>query len=372
MNNNSDLAWADRLHLMGLCIQQHLVRSMRGGDQSTRSPDGSGSSFSDVVAEEGGDRIYAIDREVEPILERQIKSWPDECFPLQLIAEGLGKDGCQRFGAEDQSLRYRVIVDPIDGTRMLMYDKRSAWFLAAVVEEPQEDSLAGIADSIASVLVELPTTKQNLADSFVAIRSGTFNQSIKNATRVQCRRRDCSGSAAKDFEPDTSDTVDFEEIEFTCSLATNLTDGFVSVMNCFPGTRRLAADLIETIAERTGSVTTIPEFFDDQYISTGGQMVQLMTGKDRCCIDLRPLFNQIVGRTDDDRFLEAHPYDMAGWLAAKQAGVVMTDGFGNEFTAPLDVSTGVHWCGYANDAVRKIIEPVIQDWLKANNCIKPI
>jgi hypothetical protein len=353
---NADEQWAERLHLMGLNVQHHLLVTMRSENTW---------EMSRAVAEEGGDRIYAIDREVEPILEKQINSWPDDCFPLLLIAEGLSENGCQRFGPEDEPLRFRVIVDPIDGTRMLMYDKRSAWFLAAVVKEPADASPVGIEDSIASVLVELPTSKQDRADSFVAVRSG----SSTSGSLVECSRQDCRDSSFQSISI-RYEECSFERVEIGCSQSTTLTDGFLSVMNCFPGTRRLAADLVETIAERTGSLKAIPEFFDDQYISTGGQMVQLMTGKDRCCIDLRPLFNRILGRTGADRFLECHPYDMSGWLAAKQAGVVITDGFGDRFRAPLDVSTGVHWCGYANESIRQIVEPIVQEWLTLYNSTK--
>ena len=33
-------------------------------------------SLSEAVTEEGGDRIYAIDRHVEPLLESEIADWP--------------------------------------------------------------------------------------------------------------------------------------------------------------------------------------------------------------------------------------------------------------------------------------------------------
>jgi hypothetical protein len=144
---------------------------------------------------------------------------------------------------------------------------------------------------------------------------------------------------------------------------TDLSNGFLSVVACFPGTRRLAADLAERIAETTGNITSTPELFDDQYISTGGQMVQLMTGRDRCVIDLRPLFNRILGRAEHDRFIETHPYDMAGLLAAQRSGAIFTDGLGRSVDAPFDVTTGVHWCGYANAGIRALVEPIVLQWL---------
>ncbi len=79
------------------------------------------------------------------------------------------RDGDRRASTvrgEDSKLRFRVIIDPIDGTRGLMYDKRSAWFLAAVAVDKGEQT--GLRDTIASVMVELPTSKQHLCDSLLA------------------------------------------------------------------------------------------------------------------------------------------------------------------------------------------------------------
>jgi hypothetical protein len=303
-------------------------------------------ALAETVAEEGGDRIYAIDRHVEPLLESEISKWPAECFPLLLIAEGLGEDGRKIFGDPDQPLRYRVIVDPIDGTRMLMYDKRSAWFLAAVAEDRGEET--SLADTFASVLVELPTTRQNLADVFLATRDQP-TQGI----RVEVGNDPASLEAGIVFPVRP------------CRVE-NLQDGFVTVSSFFPGTRRLAAELAEQIAEKASIVAAVPNLFDDQYISTGGQMVQLMTGRDRCVLDLRPEFNRMLGRTGEDRFIESHPYDLAGLLALKQAGVVVTDPLGQSLDAPLDVSTGVGWCGYANEKIRSLVEPVVQQFLRVS------
>ena len=62
---------------------------------------------------------------------------------------------------------WTVIVDTIDGTRGLMYDKRSAWCLAAVA--PPD---GGLADIAAAAMTELPTAKQGAADQLSATRGG--------------------------------------------------------------------------------------------------------------------------------------------------------------------------------------------------------
>ena len=333
-----DEQWKERLLKLGLAVQTHVTRMVR---EAARSSD---HALAETVGEEGGDRIYAIDRDVEVTLDVEIVTWPDECFPLLLTAEGLGRDGRHRFGDPDEPLRWRMLLDPIDGTRMLMYDKRPAWFLVAVAPDRGEET--SLSDAIASVMVELPVSKQGFADAFAVIAGGSteacrFAVNEREAPRIE------SGYP----------------IPVGPTRRTDLSNGFLSVVACFPGTRRLAADLVERIAESVGADTPTPEIFDDQYISTGGQMVQLMTGRDRCVIDLRPLFNRILGRTDADRFIESHPYDLAGLLAVQRSGVIVTDGFGHVPNAPFDVTTGVHWCGYANAGIRTLVEPIVRDWL---------
>jgi hypothetical protein len=130
----------------------------------------------------------------------------------------------------------------------------------------------------------------------------------------------------------------------------------------------LAAELMERIA--TG-VSTQPVaghalIFEDQYISTGGQMIELIRGHDRFCCDLRPLFYDILERRGGvavTRGLECHPYDIAGLLVAQQAGVIITNGFGQPLDAKFGVDEGIHWCGYANANLQREIQPIIQSWL---------
>jgi hypothetical protein len=241
------------------------------------------------------------------------------------------------------------MVDPIDGTRALMYDKRSAWFLAAVARDRGEQTR--LAHAFASVMVELPTSKQGWADDFAAVAG----------ERPQGFRRPVGGGRE-------------QSLSVQSSTAATLKDGFAQVSNFFPGTKILASELMERIAAATlgelrpGSA----DVFDDQYISSGGQMVELLLGHDRFCCDLRPLFYEIIRRQTGRsvRGLECHPYDVAGLLVARAAGVVVTDGFGRTLDAPFDVHTGIHWCGYANPVLQKTIQPVILGWL-AEKGVKP-
>ena len=56
--------------------------------------------------------------------------------------------------------------------------------------------------------------------------------------------------------------------------------------------------------------------FDDQYISTGGQLAELISGHDRFLADIRPLaYGKLGFRTS----LVCHPYDICTALIAREA-----------------------------------------------------
>ncbi len=322
---------ADGLVDMGLKIRNHLRQVMR-------NPAG----LEAEVGNEGGDTIYALDRHVEPVLEAVIDSWPRHMKPLLLVCEGLGRDGTRRFGPSSGALRYRLIVDPVDGTRALMYEKRSAWFLAAVAEDNGDDTR--LSQALAAALVELPPTKHGWADDFAVHAGGA----------VEAHRR----SVVAD---------DQLRLRVQPSQAATLKDGFCQVSSFFPGTKVLAAELMERIADRLGGKRRPgrASMFEDQYISTGGQMVELMLGHDRFTCDLRPLFDEIAAHTSGGTpGLACHPYDLAGAPVAQRAGVILTDGFGRPLDARFDVETPAHWCGYANAAIRRAVEPVVLQWLE--------
>ncbi len=298
-----------------------------------------------VVAREGGDEIFAIDRHVEPIIVEAIENWPEETKPLRLIAEGVGGDGVLHIGPAARPPRYTVIIDPIDGTRAIMYQKRSAWFVAGVAERSPDGPEPRLKDIRAALLLELPAPKQGLADHFLAVRG----------EGMQAWRTALDGSSPR-------------PLSARPSSAATLLHGYAHVANFFPGVKRMAADLIERIVEAT--LTAEYEghalVYDDQYPATAGQMVELIRGADRFTCDLRPLMNRILARKDPAYRAAhtCHPYDCAGALVAEEAGVILTRGGGSAFDGPLDVHTPIDWCGYANAAIREQVEPVIREWLR--------
>jgi fructose-1,6-bisphosphatase/inositol monophosphatase family enzyme len=283
------------------------------------------------------DTIYRLDEEVEATVVAYCEEWGAET-PLVLIAEGLGSES-QAFPRtrrpEDALLR--VLLDPIDGTRGLMYDKRPAWCLAgaALNRGPQTK----LSDIEVAVMTELPTSKMNQADVLWSVR-GQGASGLRQDLTTGCAR----------------------PLPLVPSQATNLDHGFASVSSFFPGTKRLAAELVEFLSERLAqSERSPPLLFDDQYIATGGQLYELVVGHDRLIVDLRRLFSQMEERPLG---LCVHPYDLSTMLIAQEAGVVLTDAFGRPLDGPVDLHTPLDWCGYANERLRELVEPVIQEFLR--------
>jgi len=136
-------------------VREQLIRSRAG------------SNLNAVNRSTAADTIYQIDTVVEPILEDFCREW-SKTTPLVLIAEGIenehGEEGVKVFpeGSREEDAAIRLIVDPIDGTRGIMYDKRPAWALAGVA--PNRGVETTLRDIEVSVMTELPTSKMGFAD----------------------------------------------------------------------------------------------------------------------------------------------------------------------------------------------------------------
>ena len=296
-----------------------------------------------VSRDSAADTIYAIDAVVELVLEEFCREWAKE-RPLVLIAEGVvgpdGREGVKVFpeGAREEDAVIRLIIDPIDGTRGLMYDKRAAWALAGVA--PNRGPGTSLRDIEVAVMTELPTSKMGFGDVLWAVK----------------------GRGAHGERVDLS-SGEVRPLPLGTSRATGIDHGFAQVANFFPGTKVIASELMEEIARAVigPADVTRPTVFDDQYISTGGQFYELIVGHDRFNADLRPHFYRLQGQPEG---LCCHPYDCATMLIAEEAGVLLTDGLGDPLDGPFDVTTGLSWAAYANAALRQKIEPVVRRFLQ--------
>jgi fructose-1,6-bisphosphatase/inositol monophosphatase family enzyme len=372
------------------------------------------------------DTIYKIDTEVDPILESFCEEWGRET-PLVLIAEGMedehGNEGpvCFPRGIKQEDAHIRVIVDPIDGTRGIMYDKRAAWALAGVA--PNKGPHTRLRDIEVAVMSELPTSKMGFADVLWAIKGRGANgirerlepkkmvieeddrgsvpigkvltnlgkvndEKVIEALNAQKRKGGLVGQILvgmgyvdqKDVQialafqkgdklnvaPQVMSAILGEPLKLRPSQAETINHGFATVSNFFPGTKVLSSELMEHLVRNLIGPADVTQatVFDDQYISTGGQFYELIIGHDRFNADLRPVFYRMQ---DQPEGLCCHPYDCATLLIAEEAGVQITGPDGQALDGPMDTTTGLSWVGYANPALRRRMEPLLLEFLQSRS-----
>jgi hypothetical protein len=302
-------------------------------------------ALSGIAHDSDGDTIYAIDRVAEHTLVEAVASTIASVdVPVVLVAEGLPSgEVVVPQGADRTKARWVIIVDPIDGTRGLMYQKRPAWILTGVAAGPAPRTLADIE---LAVQTEIPLVKQHLSDEVWAVRG-------QGASARRCNRL----------------TGESNPLDLHPSAATTIAHGFAMISRFFPGSRAELAAIDDEVVEAVLGPPTAgkAQAFEDQYISSGGQLYELMAGHDRFVADLRPLVER---RREDGAALCCHPYDLCTELIARELGVLVTDERGMPLAAPLDVTADLGWVGYANAALKQLIEPHLHRALERRGLIK--
>lgn len=311
-------------------LRDHIHRQiLRQGSSVTAS----------VAFEAPSDTIYSIDRQCEEILLPELEQLSKK-ISFVLVAEGISDDRPMPFpeGKDPSGCRYRIILDPIDGTRMLMYDKRSAWSLAGVAEN--RGSTTSLQDICLAAMTEIPTSKQTLADVIWAYRGEGCSGWRENLV-------DGSRQAWKP----------------TPSRAHNLDHSFAQMTKFFPGRKALVSKLEEDLLAQMGAFAKDSRclVFDDQYLSTGGQIYEILAGHDRFQADLRASLRRIDDSTTFPPGMACHPYDICISLIAHEAGVILTDSHNLPLDAPLDTTTELDWIAYANPELQARIAPILKD-----------
>jgi fructose-1,6-bisphosphatase/inositol monophosphatase family enzyme len=288
-----------------------------------------------------GDTIYAVDRVSEDVVVELFEHEVATRTPLVLVAEGIegGRVTLPRGTLEADAV-WRVVVDPIDGTRGIMYQKRSAWVLTGAARNRGDETT--LEDIEVAVQTEIPLVKQHLSDTLWAVRGeGAGGERLNRLTGER------------------------QALAPRPSRAPSIRHGFAMLARFFPGARdELAAIDEEVVRGALGPVEAgKAHCFEDQYLSSGGQLYELLMGHDRFVADLRPLVEQVINRRGETLGICCHPYDVCTELIAREAGVIVTDERGERLRAPLAVEPDVAWAGYANEAIRREIEPRLREAL---------
>lgn len=316
-----------------LCALQEEIREAVLGSRRKRA-----SRLSRIAKITAADTIYGIDAVVEPVILAWLaRHWPAS-EPVELVMEGLEELGAVTFprGTPVRATQWKLILDPIDGTRGLMHDKRSAWTLAGL--SPQRGPRTDVSHITVAAMTELTTSKAGFADQLSAVRGGG----------LRAMRLDLRTGRRRTFRPQPS-------------RATTLAHGFGAFAKFLPEGKAWLAEREEQLWRELGltGASGGEPVFDDQYISTGGQLCELVLGHDRFIADVRPVAFARLG-LGAGASLACHPYDICTLLVAEEAGCVVRDADGRRLRAPLDTTTAVAWVGYANRALAHRIAPVLR------------
>jgi len=292
-------------------------------------------SFARIAAVTAADTIYQVDKiSEEAIFHWFERHWPRK-WPVELVMEGVEDGDAVTFprGTPVANTIFKCILDPIDGTRNLMYDKRSAWALAALA--PQRGARTHLGDIVVAAMTELPTSKQWRGDQLSTVRGRGVVAAAVDLRTGRKHRLPVQPSPARDFR-----------------------HGFASLARFFPEGKALTAQIEEELWDELyglGGPTAL--VFDDQYISTGGQLYELAIGHDRMLGDIRPLVFAKLGYRSP---LVCHPYDICTALILQEAGGIVEAPDGKPLRALLDTTSPVAWMGYANPFLARTVRPVLR------------
>jgi fructose-1,6-bisphosphatase/inositol monophosphatase family enzyme len=269
-----------------------------------------------------GDVSYALDERTERVLDE----WLLEIGSTRALSV-LTEDRGWRHAGPGQPTGFdhggpRIAFDPVDGTRNLMADLRSAWTVVSCAGPGA--SQPRMKDVELGLVSEIPTRNAGRFRRLSASREGPC--------RIETRLLESGRLLAHDnLEATHDDRPDH---------------GYFPFFRYMPDQRadiaRVEASFFQNLAAHEGA--DLRSCYDDQYISSAGQLVLLCLGTYRMICDLRAL----AGPRGNEK-VTSKPYDLAGAvLCARAAGCIVTAPDGAELDFPIDCETPVGFVGWTN------------------------
>lgn len=290
---------------------------------------------------EAEDAIFQIDIKPEDIVKKSFSGTPEA---VVVICEGLGRSVFPE-GASQDAAAWWVIIDPLDGSREISYNKRSAWVLSGVAPAGPAPTLA---DIVWAIQTEVPVTAQPTG---VILTAGKDQPTVLESCDL------ATGAAS---------TV---ESGLRPSAAASVIGGFAVFADYFAGSHAVTAQIVDRVFDAVlGPVQPGKALaFNDQYLSTAGCLYLIANGTYRFFADLRPVVGRVAARSGRNVGLCAHPYDLCTYLIAEQAGVdvQITDLAGATLSYPLATDVDCGWVGYANQSIRDEMEAPLRDAIAA-------
>lgn len=237
----------------------------------------------------------------------------------------------------------RVLVDPIDGTRNIMADLRSAWVLTGIAAEDGSRTLT-LQDIDLCVQTEIPTTLQFHTLQFVARRgAGCRVQIVDLARGTVSRARPWRAPRAVDIR-----------------------SGYYIFLKYLPRERAAIAGLETAFYQycEDNLQFDCTRIYDDQWLSAAAQLYLVSSGRARLFADLRAWL--AAGARVPT--IASHPYDLCAFRIATEAGspVFQLSPAGElvEPFAPLDLETNVTFVAFVNEAACAAVAPALQQILR--------
>lgn len=330
--------WRKRLSDLCAEIRAEVGRALA----EVASGRASRADVADVVGLGSGDVTFGLDG----VAERAVDRWLDQVAqegPLSLMTEDIGwRHVGPGPGGKPKALGGfdhggpRIALDPIDGTRNVMHDLRSAWVV--VTFAGPGSGAPKYSDVTLGMLSEIPDTRGAGIRELDGTRGqGAFTRLLPDGKR----------------QPLCADGDD------------RLDRGYFPFFGYSPTGRRVAQALCADVFDELESTHGIDptSVLDDQYISSGGQLALLALGTYRAIVDARVSLNLRHGL----HVQTAKPYDMAGAaLIAMEAGCTVTAPDGSPLDFPIDTSTEVEFAGYRSAAAAEAITATLRRRLSSS------
>ncbi len=285
----------------------------------------SSADLSTVAAETQVDTLFRIDEIAEQSLFEYLDEHAADAPPFLLVGEFETGEAIAIGSGEP---RFRVLFDPIDGTRLLMYAKNSGWILSGILPEKGEDTRLG--EVLFALQTEIPLPKHLYAETCWAVpKHGAFCLRENLVTGAHATRSVHAQASAE------------------------LLHGFVSFVNFFPHGKMTMAALEEEFLQQALAphAAAAAPVFEDQHLSSGGQLHALWQGQLKMVVDVRPQLNRLWREQKRPPVLCAHPYDLSTWLIAHEAGVVVLSPNGKPFDGPAEAASEIGWIGFGHRAL---------------------
>ncbi len=322
-SDNLAPAWVEHVHALAARIRETACGAMRAALDEGRID-----RVADPVSQGAGDVTFGLDVGAE----QAILDWAQHVAreePLSFLTEdagwrhlGPGPDGTATDLPGFDHGGPRLCIDPVDGTRNLMHDMRSAWSVIALA--PAGSAEPRMSDVTYGLVSELPDSR--------AARFRTLEAHRGAGCTITDSALEGPAGEPVPLHTDADDRVDQGYFPF-----------FHYAPELRPAIAAIAARFFQRIEREEDAETR--SCYDDHYICNAGQLVLLALGTYRMIVDARQHVAMERGITS----VTTRPYDIAGaLLCAREAGCVVRAVDGAELDFPLDAVTPIGFAGWTN------------------------